>query len=443
MTWFIITLALLLRLPLLNQSLWLDEAIQALALQGHYGPLLSYALSDFQPPLYHFLLSGWTQLFGYSELALRTPSLLAGVLLVYFVLQLGTLLYTPKVGKYATLLTATNPLLIYYSQEGRTYMLTTLLVTMSCYYLARLQKDKSAPPLIIIYYFLVTAAVLWTSYLAWFVILLQLGYLLYLRRFDLARWPILAFITLLAWLPSFVNSLQIGLGDAATSPEWGRVVGGISAKALLLTWVKSAIGRISFTPSWLYVVVLLPLFFLHEHALRFVKKPHPTIFVWLGALVPAALVSFWVPAYSYTRVLFVVPAYLLLLALGLSRLPKAWLYLLVAAQLLALSTFWFTPRFHREDWRGLTAYLNMGDGAVAMPSRDQLPPLIYYGVARRVVEPAREPLPADQVIYYVRYAEEIFDPGQIGQANLMKAGYNIQSEVSFTGIPLLIYENRP
>ena len=53
---YLLALALLLRFVLLNQSLWLDEAIQALALMGKMGPLLTYALADFQPPLYHGLL---------------------------------------------------------------------------------------------------------------------------------------------------------------------------------------------------------------------------------------------------------------------------------------------------------------------------------------------------------------------------------------------------
>ena len=443
MTRGIVLLALLLRLPFITESLWLDEAIEAIALQGYYGPLLSYAVSDFQPPFYHFLLKAWTNLAGYSELALRTPSLMAGAALTYVSIKLGELLHTRRTGLILGLLVATNPLLIYYSQEGRTYILTTLLVTTSFYFLAHLLKNKHPSKRSLLYYLLSSAAAIWTSYLAWFVILLQLMYLLYLRRFVLARLTLLSMLTITPWLPSFIRSLGLGLDDAAASPEWGKVVGGISIKALTLTWVKAAIGRISFTPAWLYGGVILTVAAVHALILRGIRQINSLMYIWLGALLPAALISFFVPAYSYTRVLFVVPAYLLLLALGGSRhKSNVGVTMIITAQLACLAIYWLSPRFHRENWRDLTAYVNAGDGAIAIPSRDQLPPLIYYGLARRVFEPGSEVLPQDKTIYYIRYAEDIFDPNKTGQANLGTAGYTIQKEVSFTGISLVIYENR-
>ena len=175
--YYILALAVILRLVFLNQSLWLDESIEALALMGKMGPLLSYALSDFQPPLYHFLLRGWTEIFGYSELALRTPSLIAGVGVVYYVYKLAEFVYSRRVAGIAGLLSATNPLLIYYSQEGRTYILTTLFVTMSFYYLVQLLKNKNSPISINIYYLLNTTAVIWSSYLACLIVPLQFFYL--------------------------------------------------------------------------------------------------------------------------------------------------------------------------------------------------------------------------------------------------------------------------
>jgi len=438
----LLAIALLLRLPFLTQSLWLDEAIEALALKGYYGPLSTYSLSDFQPPLYHYLLKVWTNLAGYSELALRTPSLVAGVALVAVTYKLGERLHSQQVGLIAGLLVTTNPLLIYYSQEGRTYMLTTLFVTLSFYHLVRLLKNKNTPVQSAIYYVLSTIAILWTSYLACFVVLLQLGYLLYLRRFDLARLTLLALISLLPWVLPFTRSLALGLGDATASPEWGKVVGGISGKALALTFVKAAVGRISFSPPWFYAGVVVTIFVTHAYILTKLKRVPSVLWLWLSSLIFAGLISFWVPAYSYTRVLFVVPCYLLLLSLALVWANSKLLYFApVAIQLVCLVVFWFTPRFHREDWRGLVNYLNAQTGLVMMPSLDQSPPLVYYHLSLPLK--MRPDSGESRPIYYIRYAEELFDQERTGPTSLENSGYTIIKELSFTGIPLVIYENRP
>lgn len=439
MTWIIIFLALILRIPLLRQSLWLDESIEALALMGKMGPILEYALKDFQPPLYHFIALIWTHFAGYSELALRTPSLISGLVLVYFVIKLGNVVGGKKVGNVAGILAATNPLLIYYSQEGRTYMMTAAFVTGSFYYLYELLQMKNASKRNTMYYLLSTTCALWSSYIAWVVIGLEFLYLLYLKRWDLAKWTLLAGFTLIVWLPSFLSSLGFGLQATSVSPEWGKVVGGISVKALALTWVKAVIGRISFDSQALYAGVLVIMFFLHAHVLRFAKKVPPMLLIWLSATLVAAGISLVVPVYSYFRVLFVVPAYLLLLALGLSRLNKAWFYVVVASQLVFIGIYYFTPRFHKEDWRTFVRQVNIDvHSAVGMPSLAQDAPLRYYGLKNKVFEP-KEIIYGYDRIYYLKYVEDIFDLDKKGPARLNKAGYMIRESRSYPGLQVDIY----
>lgn len=441
--WFTLFLAFVLRLPFLNQSLWLDEAIQAMALKGYYGPILGYALSDFQPPLYHFILMAWTRLAGTGEVALRIPSLLAGTLLTYYSYQLGSLLKNKQVGLWAALLVATNPLLIYYSQEGRTYIFTTLFVTASYYYLLKLLKNPKSNLLTSISYLLSSVFALYTSYLSWVALAIPLLYLVWQRRWRLVWLSLAAYLTLLPWLPLFLRSLGIGLSDAGAMPEWGRVVGGISPKALALTWVKAVIGRISFSPPWLYASIVSVVFVLHLIVLRQLKlrsltiDHRPLLLLWLLALPLLALLSLAIPFYSYTRVLFVVPAYLLLLALSLVNRPRLGT-VIVSLQLVFLLVFWFSPRFHREDWRGLTSYLNKHALTVAQPTNKLDAPLSYYGLSsKRLVLPEAE-LGVDR-LYYLPYGEDIFDPARAGRANLANSGYTLLEEISFNALPVEIY----
>jgi len=196
MVW-LLALTFILRFPLLFQSLWLDESIEALALMGRMGPLVKYALADFQPPVYHFILWGWTRLAGFSEVALRFPSLLAGLGVTFFTVKLAELLKNKRTGLLAGLLVATNPLLIYYSAEGRTYMMTAFFVTASFYYLMKMLNSVRASRGSSLFYWLVTTLALWSSYLAWIVIGLQFLYLVQKKRSDIARLTFLTFLTLL------------------------------------------------------------------------------------------------------------------------------------------------------------------------------------------------------------------------------------------------------
>lgn len=434
---YLLALSLGLRLVLIDSSLWLDESIQAMALMGRLGPLLQYALADFQPPLYHLIGYFNTQLFGYSEIALRLPSLLSGLLTVYFLVKIGRLLGGAKVGNIVGVLSATNPLLIYYSQEGRTYALTAFLVTASFYYLFQLLKQKSRTHYL--QYFIFTVLYLWTSYLAWFALLAQGLLVIWKKRSDLLIPQALSALTLLAWLPSFLTSLRIGQSTLTHSPEWGSVVGGLNWKTLPLTWVKFVIGRIGFDDKLFYAGLVGVIGIFHLYVLRlFEYKKHLSLLYW--ALLPilfGLMIASLIPVYQYFRVLFVLPAYLLILSLALSSLKYRFTLALVSIQLLCLGYYWMSPRFQHEDWRRLVTEIPH-EAVVAIPSLAQSTPLHYYGLDNQIIEPSRDEL-SGETIYYIRYAEDLFDTGMVGQAKLKESGYTIVSQKTYPGIALDIY----
>src|SRR3989337_3506852 len=136
MIFIILLVALVLRFISLNQSLWLDEAInvnvaRALSFKSL---IFNYSLSDFHPPLYHILLRSWILFFGSSEISVRRPSVLLGIGTVFVTYLIGKKLFENKTALIAPMLIATSPLSIYYSQEARMYMLAAFLATLSCYF---------------------------------------------------------------------------------------------------------------------------------------------------------------------------------------------------------------------------------------------------------------------------------------------------------------------
>lgn len=444
MTVIIILLAFATRIILFNQSLWLDEAIQAQALMGQLGPIMTYALADFQPPLYHLLLLIWTNFAGFSEIALRTPSLIAGVGTVYLLYRLGVVIASPRLGRLAAILAATNPLLIYYSQEGRTYMLTTFFVTASFYFLFSYLRRPTRSS--IIYHSLFIFLAIWTSYLSW-ILVFGLGiYWLWQKNWKLLTSLALPTLTLLFWLPYLLPSVALGFADARTFPNWAQVVGGAGLKPLALTWVKMNLGRISFDNKLIYSAIVGSLALVHLVILKKTRPlliTHHPLFIWLLApIILGTLFSFFVPVYSYTRVLFVVPSYLLLLAMGLTQYSSKMIIFCLVSNFVFLAIFWTTPRFHREDWRGITRVLNAQTNIqVALPSLRSAAPLNYYGLTHPLQE--LFPLTAQSSpLYYIRYGEAIFDSDQAGIKKLRDSGYTLTQERVFTGIALEIYENR-
>jgi 4-amino-4-deoxy-L-arabinose transferase-like glycosyltransferase len=122
-----------------TQSFWYDEFVTVQVASRPLRNLFdAIANHEGSPPLYFLLSWGWMRVFGDGDVALRSLSTVAGVLtipIVYFVArELGQSLRTSRV---AALLAATNPLLIWYSQEARPYSLLVCLAAASLLWCAR------------------------------------------------------------------------------------------------------------------------------------------------------------------------------------------------------------------------------------------------------------------------------------------------------------------
>ena len=112
-------------------SLWSDEGNTWAMLSRSYSEIAGAAAADIHPPGYYWLLKLWSSIFGTSAWAMRSFSAAAGVLLVLVVERIGRWLAADGSAKFwlpllATLVAAVNPLLVYYSQEARMYMLLAL-----------------------------------------------------------------------------------------------------------------------------------------------------------------------------------------------------------------------------------------------------------------------------------------------------------------------------
>ena len=123
-----------------HQGFWFDEANTALLV--HFSPGRMVGLipqSESTPPLYYCIAWVWARVFGFGEVGLRSLSAVAGVCVVPVAFAAMQLLSTRRAALILTALVATNPLLIWYSQEARSYELLVLLCALSLWAFAHMR----------------------------------------------------------------------------------------------------------------------------------------------------------------------------------------------------------------------------------------------------------------------------------------------------------------
>lgn len=161
-------------------SFWLDEAYSVVALRGSLGDVWhAVNTTESTPPLYYLLGWVWTQLFGTSEAGLRSLSALAGTALVPAVWLAGRELLDRRAALIAAALTATSPLLVWFSQEARAYSLAVLLCALAFWQLARARRRA---PGALVWWAVFAALALSAHYITVFPLLAEAAVLLWWRR---------------------------------------------------------------------------------------------------------------------------------------------------------------------------------------------------------------------------------------------------------------------
>lgn len=424
-------LGLLLRLQGLGQSLWLDEGIQALAVKNNdlVSLVTKYALGDFHPPLYHVVLKFWTDLFGYSEIAVRFPSVIFSVLTGVIIYLIGKKAFGEKIGLIAMFFWQINPLAIYYGQENRVYSMAAFLVACTVFFWLTKRWFLFGVALVF---------VLYTDYLPYLIIPTLFIFTKDKRKFIFAC--CFAFLFLLPWLPFFFTQLQIGTGVAANAPGWGQVVGAFSVKSLPLTLVKFIVGRITIENKLLYSLVFGSISVAFLAILGRVKN---SWWLWgwlLGPLMVGLMISLKISVFSYFRFLFVLPAFCFILAVGAKNK-----YVVGFISLIFLTSamyFKVNPVLQRENWRDAVKYMESEGKLVLMPSVAQDAPIQYYKKGLVVQDKDSANVSGYKVVFLIRYVQEIFDQTDSLRNKLDDLGYRKTAEKNFNSVIVWKYENR-
>jgi len=472
----VLLLALVLRLICLNQSLWLDEAVQAITAQGSLAYIFQEIRGDFHPPLYFFLMHFWVRIFGSSEVALRMPSVLFGVGTIFIFYKLTMHVHGRFVATLSALFLATSQFHVYYSQEARMYSMATFFATLSMFYFIKILNIKlqiSNPNLKFqifnknyFLYLFSTLCLIYTDYYGFLVVLAQGIYLLTKRKYKfLILNTCFLILCFLPWLPMLITQIKVGAAATQLLPGWGKLVNVSFLKAIPLTLVKFSIGRMTIfnkTIYWLVIAVILGLlgvlgyhFFNTKEGVRNYKS---IMILWFVVpLVVSWVVSLFIPNFQPFRLLLILPAFYLILAGGTEGLANdgktKWILMgiILLINFISLGIYYSDCYFQREDWRGVANFLKTEDALAVLPSETSSWPIKYYDPTNSInFRSMAEGIGRvkgvgdidEQKVFYVRYLVDLFDPNELILAELNSKGYTKVREISFNQIPVWEFNKR-
>lgn len=277
----------------LIQPFWRDEAFSYIMAKKNLWEILFLSAKDFNPPLYYFVLRFWIYIFGSSEIALRSLSIIFYWATVYIGFLFLTDILKIKLKKtfFYTFFIALNPLLIYYAFEARMYTMLAFFAGLSFYGLYKKNSNL---------YILSSILGLYTHYFMIFVLITQYFLTKYKQK-----------IILLAFLPWIL----FVLANKSLSVEsfWIEKIG--------IKNLVDFVGRIytgyetsfNFYDKSIFILSLILLSLVAVGYLRFRTKQFKFFFSW-GIIIP-----FIVVIISFIKPVF-LPRYLIFSSLGLTLL---------------------------------------------------------------------------------------------------------------------------
>lgn len=240
-----------------RSSIWHDEAYSLWLVKYNYAGILIRTARDVHPPLYYLILKGWTSIFGNTELASRSLSMLCvtGIIVISYLLIRK--LFGIGAARTAALFLAFAPFMVRYGQEARMYGMVALLITAAIYTLVCALNAKSKK--LLFAYSLLMALAFYTHYYAVFIVPVTWLYVLLRTHWQkntrvkgefsiLSPWWWIANAVILLffipWVPSAVG-------------QFSRVQSGFWIPAVSIETIPATVGQLlQYTSMSSYPLIL-------------------------------------------------------------------------------------------------------------------------------------------------------------------------------------------
>ena len=384
----IVVIGVLLRsYDLSKESLWLDEVASF-----HFSSqsfIKALAAEKTNPPLYYILLHFWILLFGNSEAALRSLSIVPSIISVVLIYFLGTRIYDEKTGLIAALFMAFSTFHIFFAQEARCFALLLALLLGSMLFMDialdnRNNKARMWPWLL---YFLMTIGALYTHFYSVFFVAAENLFFLTRWRENKAKlfaWVTTQVLLFIAFLPWFITMIGTAAGGGQAFRRYlllnfpGAIFVFLAGESLIPMDETAILDmRETILSHWLLIsMCALALGCLFWGAVRAARERQYAGWLapvmWLAPMVMAFLVSIKIPLFKDKYLIAASAPMYLFLASGvacsfektkLSNQNIRRCVSLLACVIITIITtisiynYHFNPRFGKEQWREVVQYI--------------------------------------------------------------------------------------
>ena len=347
-----------------SESLWEDEINTLIKAQGGIWELLSGHLDVANPPVYDLFMHFWIRIFGISEVAMRLPSIIFGILSVLVIFYLGKELYNEETGLFSAFLLGISQFFISYMQEARSYSLLVLLSLLSCYLFIRFLKEKNNTVGLV---YAVTIFIgLYVHYFMIFVIIVQnIFFVLSYKRFEpsIKKWFLIQTMVMILFSIWFLRIVLPNMVlENAPSIEWIQRPDIISVENLFNLFI----GNIKISFIGIIFTMLVLFFFLYNlldmKLKNFIFSEEELLLI-LYLFIPIILVfiisqfkPIWMPRY----LIIVFPALILIIArtlltFRLVPVQAGFLSILLIGNIFALHQMYMQP--NKPDARSAATYI--------------------------------------------------------------------------------------
>ncbi len=363
-----------------QQSFWADEVTSIWKVDGLHGPIFDNLIHTFHGPLHMAILGVWGRIGGFGESWTRSLSVITGLVGIWLIYLIARKLAGERTALLSALLMAVAPFHIWYSQEVRNYSQLITLSILSMILLMRILERGGIWNWIA--FFLTSAAALLSNLAGAFLIAAQGIYLL-MRRPKLALRIAIVLAVIVVLLLPWINNFDIGWRPDLVGKQGAVRNINFHPMAFGFTLSVYAVGDtvgpardemnrglsagmfVKWLPYFAVAGALFAFLFLRGLLTRRGKPEGVWFFLlWLLApmLITAMLAILNIKAYNVRYVSVGYPAFIILVAAGLSALRPRWrtvaLVGVLACTAVSLGGHYFNSRYWKPDARETAAVLS-------------------------------------------------------------------------------------
>ncbi|MCP4649213.1 MAG: hypothetical protein GY853_03910 [PVC group bacterium] len=379
-----------------SKSIWYDEACSISFIQKPWGTIFSHRY--LLRPVYFLLLKVWSIIFGCKEFALRSLSVVFGILSIYLMYKVGKKIFDKNTGIIAAFILALSTYHIIRSQQARYYTLLMSLILVAVYLFWQIQNKGKLKHYIL--YGVSLAVLFYTHCFAAAVFFLFTNIFYLFQKKKTKRWWICQILILVCAGMLLVPAqkyyyLEQNADQYCPMQYTGILVDIVEDMSYGKRLNQGGIGyygaEISSVPrkGLFYLFILILLYgvygFFYNKRKKIIAIKLSFVILWL--IVPITVFIFaniFLPISKWSKaVIIVLPAFYLIIALLIGKMSRLWRFFVVALIVIfsipALTCYYFPGE--GDSWREIAGSVKSqvasGEAIVIFPIQS-LAQYLYY-----------------------------------------------------------------